>query len=752
MPLIRPVLASLLLGFALVSAAQGAIPDPISAPAVRAGERTDGECIGLVLGGGGARGAAHVGVLKVLERERVPICVIAGTSMGAVVGSLFAAGYRADEIEDILETVAWAELFTDDPVRVELPMRRKEDQLRHLLGFRLGFRDGRIMLPRGAIQGQKFMLMLRRLLLPVWNVEDFAELPIPFKAVATDIVTGEPVVFERGDLAAAVRASLSVPGAFAPVRVDGRLLVDGGLVDNVPIDIARAMGATRLIVVDVSSPLLSAEELGSPFSVTLQMISVLIENRTRDALKTLGDHDVLIRPEMPDLSSAQFDRAADGIAAGLAAAEAAAPRLRDFATDDAGWAAFTARHRRAPFDAPLVAFLEVLENRSRSPNLVESHLGEIVGAPLDVDRLEAGIGRAYGFGQFERITWRPVERDGELGIEVLPVDKGWGPSFITFGLQLSDDFNGRSDYQFTVEGTFTGRNFGGGEWRNRIEFGAVAGFRSEWFQPMGARAEFFARPYIDYRAEQVPVLVDRDIAAEYRVRRAEGGIEAGWTPDPRWQLTAGLLRGHVDAERRIGDPGVFVDFSENFGGAALGFTWDSLDDARFPRGGTRLELDLEAYRPALGAPDSNELASLIVDHAIQRGPDRWLLGLRGQSSWGEANPLTRSTFLGGFTNLSGYTERELVGTQSLLLRTVYYRDFTDATRMFSVPAYIGASLEAGNVWETRDEVSLGSLIVSGSLFIGTVTPFGPVFLGYGHADTGSSSWYLTFGSLLRPRR
>lgn len=729
---------------ALGSAAPSPAPEPSAAP--------DRECIGLVLGGGGARGAAHVGVLKVLERERIPVCVIAGTSMGAVVGSLYAAGYRAEEIEDILETVAWADLFTDDPVRVELPMRRKEDQLRHLLGFRLGFREGRITLPRGAIQGQKFMLMLRRLLLPVWDVEDFSKLPIPFKAVATDIETGEPVVFRRGDLAASVRASLSVPGAFAPVRLDGRLLVDGGLVNNVPIDVARSMGATRLIVVDVSAPLLRPEEITSPVAVTWQMISVLMEQRTREVLATLGEADILIRPQMPDLSSAQFDRAADGIAAGLAAAEAAVPRLKDHATDDAGWAAFTQRHRRASFDPPLVAFLDVLQNRSRSPTLVESHLDGVVGEPLDLDRLEAGIGRAYGFGQFERISWRPVARDGEVGVEVLPVDKGWGPSFITFGLQLSDDFNGRSDYQFTVEGTFTGRNFGGGEWRNRIEIGAIAGLRSEWFQPMGARAEYFVRPYIDYRAEQVPVLVDRNIAAEYRVRRAEAGFEAGWTPDPRWQLTAGLYRGHADAERRIGDPGVFVDFSENFGAVALGFMWDDLDDARFPRRGTRLEVDVEAFRPGFGAPDSNELASVILDHAIEHGRNRWLLGLRGQSSWGETNPLTRATFLGGFTNLSGYTERELVGTQSLLGRAVYYREFGDATRLFSVPAYIGASLEAGNVWETRDDVSLGSLILSGSLFVGTVTPFGPVFFGYGYADSGSSSWYLTFGSLLRPRR
>jgi NTE family protein len=756
MPSIRSAVAilAIALGPAFASDTH-ALESSAPSPTPEASAAPDRECIGLVLGGGGARGAAHVGVLKVLERERIPICLIAGTSMGAVVGSLYAAGYSADQIEAIMESVDWADVFTDDPVRVELPMRRKEDQLRHLLGFRLGFREGRIMLPRGAIQGQKFMLLLRRLLLPVWDIEDFSKLPIPFKAVATDIETGEAVVFEHGDLAAAVRASLSVPGAFAPVRVDGRLLVDGGLVDNVPVDVARGMGATRLIVVDLTSPLLTGEQLSSPLTVTLQMISVLIDNRTRAALATLDGDDILIHPDMPDISSAAFDRASDAIDAGELAAEAAVAQLQAYATDAESWSVFRshqARQQRERFDPPLVAFLDVLDNRSRSPVLVESHLDGVVGEPLDIDRLEASIGRAYGFGQFERISWRPVERDGEVGVEVLPVDKGWGPSFITFGLQLSDDFNGRSDYQFTVEGTFTGRNFGGGEWRNRIEIGAIAGFRSEWFQPMGARAEYFVRPYIDYRAEQVPALVDRNIAAEYRVRRAEAGIEAGWTPDPRWQLTAGVFRGYADAERRIGDPQIFTDFSEDFGAVALGFIWDDLDDARFPRRGTRLEVDVEAFRPVLGAPDSNEVANVILDHAIEHGRNRWLLGLRGQSSWGDANPLTRATFLGGFTNLSGYTERELVGTQSLLGRAVYYREFGDATRLFSVPAYIGASLEAGNVWPIREGVSLDSLIYSGSLFVGTVTPFGPVFFGYGYADSGSSSWYLTFGSLLRPRR
>lgn len=756
--------SALALVFALVSGlgagavVAAAAPSLAAAPAVAVvpaaphPRASDGECIGLVLGGGGARGTAHVGVLKVLEAERVPICVIAGTSMGSVVGSLYAAGYRAAEIERILETVDWADLFTDDPARIELPMRRKDDQMRYLLNFRMGFRDGRITFPRGAIQGQKFALMLRRLLLPVWNVEDFDALPIPFRAVGADIESGEQVVFSRGDLAAAVRASLSVPGAFAPIRVERRLIVDGGIVNNVPVDVARQMGATRLIVVDVSSPLLTGEEIASPLSVTLQMISVMIERRTQDALATLGSGDVLIRPDMPDLSPAQFDRSREAIAAGEAAADRSRADLKRFSAGSNAWTAFEQRRQRAAFDPPLVEFLNVIGTRSATPRQVERQLADVIGAPLDdatIDTLESGIGRAYGLGPYERIVWRPVEADGRTGVEVTPIDKGWGPSFITFGLQLSDDFDGRSDYQLTVEGNFTGRNFAGGEWRNEIRLGAVAGLRSEWFQPFGPRAEFAVMPYLDWRAEQVP-FGQTALLAEYRVKRGEAGIEATWSPAPTWQLGVGIVRGNANAVRQVGDPADFGDFRERYGGLTGSWTRDTLNDVQFPASGSRFEVHATALRPGFGSSEASNTLAFVGDLALPAGNDRWLFGIRGQRSEGDANLIVRSTFLGGFTNLSGYTERELVGTDALLVRTVYYQRIGDAERLFSVPAYFGASAEAGNVWPTGDAIDLGNLIVSGSLFIGTTTPFGPLFFGYGRASSGASAWYLNFGSLLRP--
>ncbi len=208
-----------------------------------------------MLGGGGARGAAHIGVIEVLEREHIPICGVAGTSMGSIVGGLYAAGYSPGDMSEVVGQLDWNDLFSDDPVRVDMPMRRKQADYRYLLDFEIGWKNGRIITPVGVVQGQKLLLLLRRLLASTWGVDNFDQLPIPFRAIATDIVAGREIIFAKGDLPLAIRSSMSVPGAFAPTNVDGKLLVDGGVMNNVPIDVARGMGATRLIVVDVGTPL-----------------------------------------------------------------------------------------------------------------------------------------------------------------------------------------------------------------------------------------------------------------------------------------------------------------------------------------------------------------------------------------------------------------------------------------------------------------------------------------------------------------
>jgi NTE family protein len=709
-------------------------------------------CVGLVLGGGGARGAAHIGVLKVLERERVPICRIAGTSMGAIVGALYAAGYSPDEIESVLASVDWKDVLNDDPPRLDFPIRRKNDTLRYLLDFRLGIRDGKIQLPRGVIQGQKLLLLLRRLTLHTWHVDHFDDLPIPFRAVATDIARGEPVVFDRGDLALAIRASMSVPAAFAPLRVDGRLLVDGGIVNNVPVDIVRQMGANHLIVVDVGAPLLSDDDLNSPIAITMQMLDVLMKQRTADVLRGMALTDVKIQPELGDIGSADFDRAVETIAPGEAAAERVVSQIMRFSIPAAEYADWQQRHRKRAMDPPMIAFLDVLKHRSRTSGYVMRRLDELPGQPLEVDRVERAIGGAYGLGNYERIAWKPIERNGEVGIQVTPVDKGWGPNFITFGLQISDDFEGRNDYQLGAEYTMTGLNRYGGEWRSRLEVGRVAGLRSEFFQPIGERGQFFVFPYIEYRAFDQALSLDGSLLSLFRVDRGGIGIDAGYEPSVNWRLYGGIFRGHGAAKTAIGSGEFRQRLSNNIGGLRLGLIRDTIDQADFPGAGSRGEIALFTEVPGLGSDGNGEVFDAQWDKALSRGRNRYLLGARLHMSFDSPNQFDALGALGGFTNLSGFTERELLAANSALFRAVYYRQL-GGDGLFSVPAYLGFSAEAGNVYDDRDDLtSLDNLIYAGSIFVGVASPFGPVFLGYGRADTGDSSFYLNFGTLLRPRQ
>jgi NTE family protein len=751
-------LPALLIGLCLLllqtdlTAASSAPADPTT-PKVTAPTRP---CIGLVLGGGGARGAAHIGVLQVLERERVPICRITGTSMGAIVGGMYAAGYSPEEIGDILASVDWKDVLNDDPSRQSFPMRRKNDTLRYLMDFRFGLRNGALQLPRGAIQGQKLLLLLRRLTLHTWRTPHFDQLPIPFRAVATDIVSGQAKVFEQGDLALAIRSSMSVPGAFAPIRVDGRLLVDGGIVNNVPVDVAQQIGAERLIVVDVGAPLMADEQLNSPIAISVQMLDILMKQRTQSILAAMDPRDIKVLPDLGDIGSASFDRAVEAIPTGVAAAEAVLPKLREYAIDEASWQQWQAQHRRREMDPLVVEFLDVLRNRSRTAGYVARELEGFEGRPLDLARLEAAIGHTYGQGNYERIAWEPVQREGQVGIQVTPVDKGWGPNYLNFGLQLSDDFQGRNSYQLGIEYTQTGLNPYGGEWRTRAEIGANTGLRTEFYQPAGDRGQFFAFPYLETRAFDQTLRDNTHGSAatlsSYRVRRSTAGLDIGYEIDTGNRLFIGLSRGHGSARVEIGDNGELPSFSANLGAFRLGYVHDTLDDADFPGSGRRGEVLLNAERPELGGSSQGETLDLIWDQTLRRDRHHLLIGARLHGSWGDPGVFDALAPLGGFLNLSGYAERELLGRQSLLLRGVYYRRLGDAGQLFSVPAFVGGSIETGNVYERREDLlALRNLIWSGSVFVGIDSPFGPIFLGYGRASSGEDSLYLNFGTLLRPR-
>ena len=314
--------------------------------------------IGLVLSGGGARGAAHVGVLKVLEEMRIPIDAIAGTSMGAVVGGLYASGMSAAQIERQFASVDWNDAFRDRPQRLDLNFRRKREDRQYPVQFPLGFRDGRFQLPERAHPGTETLADPAGADAASAQVSDFDKLPTPFRAVATDLETGEAVVIDRGDLVTALRASVSAPGIFAPVEREGRLLVDGGVAKNLPVDIAQAMNVDVLIVVDVGFPLTTRDSLRSVASVSNQMLAILIRRESEQQRALLGPADILISPAMDRTSSFDFSKLQKNVALGEASGRAVTEQLARLALSGEQYELYMAG-RRPGATMPTVGFVRV---------------------------------------------------------------------------------------------------------------------------------------------------------------------------------------------------------------------------------------------------------------------------------------------------------------------------------------------------------------------------------------------------------
>ncbi len=741
------------LGMTTALAAQGGI-DAAETPAqarTEAEATDDGArpCVGLVLGGGGARGAAHVGVLKVLERERIPVCAIAGTSMGAVVGSLYASGMTPDDIEKALASVDWKDLFQDDPGRAALPMRRKEAQLNYRAELEAGWRDGAPVFPSGAVQGQKLGLLLRRLMLDASRTSRFDELPIPFRAIATDIVSGERVVFAEGDLAMAVRASMAVPAVFSPAEIDGRILVDGGIVDNVPVDVVRDMGADVVIAVDVGSPLLTRDDLRTPIDVAYQMISVLIQEKTNRSIASLAPGDVLIVPPLGTFSSAAFEQSLTVIEKGVAAAEAEAPRFRHLALPEADYAAWRSERRIAALDPPpTIAFIDVAPGRSRTERLVAYRAQGLVGQTLDPDVIDAAVASTYAEGAYQGIGWRAVERDGQTGIELLPVDKAWGPVFFNVGLQISDDFRGGSDYQLTAELLKTGVSGDGDEIRALLRLGQITEVSADWFAPIDLDRRFYAGLDTGYRAFDVPFVVDSTRVADFRVSRTTLGLRMGLQTDPRWALEATLRRSRFDGRELVGTVEIddLTQQAMSLGGRAV---WDTLDRLSFPSQGSRSVLSLDRYDDVLGGDGSGWVARWRSDTVFSKDKHHLLLGTRWADTRGTPPDLAAFSTLGGFLNLSGALERALVGQKLGYARAVYYYRLGDANALFAVPTYLGASAEIGQVGDNLLDFDADEATRAGGVFVGMSSPFGPILFGFGRTSRGDDTWTLSFGNLIR---
>lgn len=701
--------------------------------------------VGLVLGGGGARGAAHIGVLKELERLRVPVDVITGTSMGAIVGGLYASGMTASELEALVGSLDWAGALSDKPDREDLSFRRKQDDAEFPIDFELGLRGTNLVLPKGVIQGQKLDLLLRELTINTSHINNFDELPIPFRAIASDIGRGEAYVMGKGDLAHAIRASMSVPGVFAPLRIDDRLLVDGGIVGNLPVDVIQELGVDVVIAVDVEFPLYGEDELGSVLTISEQMLTILIRKETLRQIDRLGAGDVLIRPELGTYGSTNFGDILDTIEPGERAARNQQDKLRRIALDQAAYDEYHARRTATRTSASTLAFVRVVHEGRLSPAVLQSRLSVAAGDPIDTQVLAANAERLYGLQLYEHVGYRLVDEHGKTGVEYHATTKSWGPNFLQFGVALEDDFEGSTGFNLSARMTRAGLNRLGAEWRTDLTLGTDPQLFSEFYQPLSFDSRWFVAPRIEVSQSNLNLFEFDQTVARLRVTEAEAGFDFGRELGTFGELRLGAYRGVGAARVKLGDPGL-PNIEFDAGGAFAALRFDTLDNAQFPRDGVRADLRWHLSRPGFGADNDFDTVEGEFESSWSRGKNTLQLGLTLATTFESDNTVQDYFPLGGFLRMSGLERGEINGPHAALARLVFRRRIGNTTGgILDTPIYLGISAEAGNVWQTRSDISIGSLMMNGSLFTGIDTFIGPVYLAAGFAEGGNRNVYLFIG-------
>lgn len=699
--------------------------------------------VGLVLSGGAARGLAHIGVLKALEEQGVHIDAIAGTSMGAVVGGLYASGYSIEELEHLARTLDWQQALSDAPPRKDVPFRRKQDDRDFLVKQKLSFRDdGSLGLPLGVIQGQNLSLLLESKLAHTADIRDFDKLPIPFRAVATDIASGEKVVFRRGHLPQVVRASMSIPAVFAPVELDGRLLVDGGMVDNIPVDVVREMGVDMAIVVDIGTPLRSRKQLATVVDVLNQSITLMTRRNSEEQLASLHRDDILVQPALAAFGLTDFGRAQDMIDAGYRATRALDARLA--VLRQAGGDSQLAVARSAQQRTPIITAIKVENDSKVSDDVIRYYIRQPLGEPLELERLQTDMGTLYGLDYFDRVQYRVVHKGEENTLVINARGKRGGTDYLRLGLNLSDDMRGDSAFNLGASYRMNGINRLGAEWLTRAQIGDQQELYSEFYQPLDVGSRYFVAPYLSLGSQNIEATLDNDPVAEYRLERYGFGLNLGRQIGTYGEVRLGVGKAWGEAEVRIGDQDLpKVSFNEGF--YELKYSFDTLDNVYFPHSGEDIGLTLRKYDRSLDSDSDYRQWQFNIDKALSYGPNTWVFGGRYGRTLDDTEVVTSSFVLGGARQLSGFRQDSVSGQNISLMRVVYYRRLTPRAYLpLDFPLYLGGSLERGRAWNNDNEFDSG-YINAASIFLGLDTPLGPLNISYGANTEHQKAVYLNLG-------
>ncbi|CAM2894887.1 patatin-like phospholipase family protein [Vibrio mytili] len=726
--------------------------------------------IAVVLAGGGAKGAAHIGVLKALEEMNVPVDIVTGTSMGSYVGGLYATGMSADEIESFIYSIDWNSGYRD---RVDRSQRRVRDKVyedRYQITTDLGVRFGEIRAPTGVVQGQNMLRILRETTGNLGRFDSFDVLAIPYRSVATDILDLEEVVIGNGYLVDAMMASMSVPGALPPYYLNGHMLVDGGVVNNMPVDVARAMGADVVIAVDISTDYKTKEDFTGLFTVADQLSNYLVRRSTQQQREELKEQDIYIRPNVGAMETVDFDKMPSAFQSGYDITKTLQDKFESLRLSNADYQKYI-DHKQAVRktlvygDTRVIDDVVIVNNTHYSDVLLTNRLHLETGRKIPTKEIEKAVENLYALDRFELVTYHFEEADGLTHLVFTVNEKSWGPNYLNFRFFLEDDFDTESQYGIGMSTNFTNLNSDGAELALNIEMGTDKLIEAELYTPVMSSQEVFVSSRLAYHSENRNLPLDdfqsdglhsvKDfwpVSYGYFTSEVALGLQPTLWQELRFgarystgnvELSTVASAGKIDFERR----GLFADYR-----------LDTLDDFAFPTRGYLVDLEYVVSHDTspYGSIDNYETAEDTVYEISARlkgavsHQRHTLVGHADYSFVDSKNasvPLNPRE-LGGFLNLSGIPRNSLIGNNLFYTSLVYrYKWFDNDFGLFEAPVYLGASVEHGGVWSDNDmKLNDAPLYNAGSLFFGVDSPIGPIMLAYGLTEQNMSAVYLIVGT------
>ncbi len=695
--------------------------------------------IGLALEGGGALGLAHIGVLQWFEDNHIPIDYLAGTSMGGLVGGLYATGKTPAQLRAIVERQDWDAIIDGQTDYHDLSFRRKEDARAFPNRLEFGLKHG-FSLPPGLNSGQGVSLLIDQETLPYTHNGSFNDLPIPFRCVATDLVSGKAVVFDHGSVAQAMRATMSLPGIFAPVREGNHVYVDGGLLGNLPSDVVRKMGADVVIAIHLEIAPSDAAEIQSLFSVLGRSVEVVVH---QNEIRGLAAADLVVNVDLKAFTSLEYNKAEAIISQGSQAAIAKANILSPYALNDSDWSAYMdQRKERLQSTVPVPKFVQVRGTNENAARNLEHFLKPLVDKPIDVPSLETMLNRLTGIGKFDSADYWLEEKDNQTGLIINVHEKGYAPPTLQLGFEA--DGSESKDVTFTQAGRLTFMDVAGyrSELRMDFAFGGTYSFSTELYRPFNALSKWFVAPHVSVSNTGFKFYDETNPIALYRYSEETGGIDVGYGFNRFTELRAGYQVGYTDAHVNLGRAD-FGSFAGRLGDSRILFRTDHTGDPVVPHKGYKAEAAFHWYDAYAGSGGGLPVleAKLAGFQPLNKKSSIFVSG-EGGSTFGVRNTGFPIFFLGAPLRLSAYGTNELFGEQYYLVRTGYIRNLLTLPPFVGKNVYFVGSYEFAKMYDSPQESHFPNDVEAG---IVAETALGPLFIGGSVGDTGHQKWFFQLG-------